>query len=536
MAEMNPFSVLPQAHKRTGATFTRSADEPPVGDTVMVRDAISNEIAETPVGTAIKPLRGEKEPLPEAGEVDLTQVLTISPDAPSAAALIPPQPGTADEAPQSDARVIIDFDGGTFGDPGTIPPDTHGAPGLNRVVSTLNNRVSFRERNGNFDADMTLDAFWNVFGDPIDTFDPKLFLDEVSDRYIAVVCGNARREDSSVLVAVSHTNDPQGDWSFGRIQVDPATMGDVWLDYPSVGFTEDKITICLNLFTRDTPSQFKGVAIFVVDKQAFLNAPHSFSFDQFVVTDQGGTICPAIVADPGVADQFLVSTWSGNFNGKGFLALYSITGSVAAGTTSFQRVGFLEVDQTWAFRGTGDIAPQKDSAAKINVGDARMHWVVQRQGRLTLAHTVFLPHSAANRAAVQWVDVSLDGTPAVAAHGLFGGSDEDHFYAYPSLAVNAQGDTLIGMAAFGETIFASGAYAFRPSGGSFDAPKIYAPGDSTYNLTFGSGRNRWGDYSATHVDPANGRNFWTLQEYAGPGQDVWSVRWGCIGVPAAAIN
>lgn len=534
MAKMNPTAALPAASHRTGPTATRKADAPPLAETVMVRDALSNEIAEVPVEEAVKPLRGEKEPLPEAGEIDPQQVL-----APSAERLGPatPAPEAAYKGTYTkEAELIVDFDGGSFGNPSTIPPDTHGAPGLSGVVTTLNNRVTFLERDGTFDSDLTLDAFWNVFGDQIDTFDPKLFLDEVTNRYIAVVCGNARRPDSSVLVAVTHSDDPQGDWSFGRITVDPATMGDVWLDYPSVGFTDDKITICLNLFTNAQPSQFRGVAIFVIDKMAFLDDPHDFAFDQFVVTDQGGTLCPAIVAEAGVSDQYLVATWNGNAGGKGFLALYRITGTVAAGDADFVRVGFLELDQTFSFRAGGDFAPQKDRGDRINVGDARMQWIVHRHGRLTLAHTVFVPAGAPTRAAVQWAEVALDGTPAVTDHGLIGGADDARFYAYPSLAVNGQGDTLIGMAAFADDIFASGAFAFRPAGGTFQAPNLYAPGQSTYVLTFSGTRNRWGDYSATHVDPLDGRNFWTVQEYAGPEPDRWRVRWGCIGVPAARTS
>lgn len=533
MADMNPNAILPNAVHRSGPTATRSASEPPRDDMVMVRDPVRDVVESVPVAEAVKPLRGEKEPLPEANSVDPEQVLKPGEIDPSPAAVEPMSEGTAEgEDSEREAELVIDFDGGAYGNPNTIPPDTHGAPGLDRVVTTLNNRVTYLERDGTFDQDMTLDAFWDVFGDPIDTFDPKLFLDELTGRYIAVFCGNARLPDSSVLVAVSHTDDPKGDWSFGRIAVDSATMGDVWLDYPSVGFTEDKITLCLNLFTNSSPSSFEGIALFVIDKVAFMDPPHDFVFEQFIVVDQGGTLCPAIAVDRGVSEQYLVSNWTGNFQGKGFLALFRITGTVAGGDTAFERVGFLEIDRTWS-GSQGDFAPQRDSSDKINTGDTRMQWVVQRNGRLILAHTVFVPADNPSRAAVQWAEVSLDGTPAVTDHGLIGGPDDERYYAYPSLAVNGQGDTLIGMAAFANDIFASGAYTFRPAGGAFQAPQLYAPGTNTYHLTFSGTRNRWGDYSATHVDPADGRSFWTVQEYAGPDPDRWTVRWGCIGVPAA---
>ncbi|WP_269585810.1 hypothetical protein [Roseibium sp. Sym1] len=528
MAGMNPNATLPSATKRRVETVSVPFDQPRFGAPVILNAPGAAALEAAPSADVIKPLRDSKEPLPEASEVDLSQLLELEdyPQAPDVE-MAHEKGGVAPEA-----SVQVDFDGGSYGNPGTIPPDTHGAPGKTSVMTTLNNRVWWHDRSGTLRADVTLDSFWNVFGVPIDTFDPKTFNDELTGRFISVVCGNARLPSSCLLVAVSHTDDPQGNWSFGRITVDPATMGHVWIDYPSVGFTEDKITICVNLFTIDANS-FAGVALFVIDKPSFLSPPHNFDFDQFVVSDQGGTLCPAIVADAGVSDQYLVSNWTGSYNGNGYLALYKIDGSVAAGTTNFTRVGFLKMPRTWSFGFSGDQAPQKNTPHRINTGDARMHWVVHRHGKLQLSHTVFVPASSPARSAIQWAEVSLTGTPSMSQSQLIGGTNSETYFAYPSLAVNSDGDTLIGMAAFSSSIFASGAYAFKPAGGSFASPVIYAPGKNTYHLTFSGTRNRWGDYSSTHVDPADTRNFWTVQEYAGPTADRWRTRWASIAPPAA---
>ena len=528
---MNPYSNLPKSVRRRLETTTRNLKESRLKANVIVRSPIDQHLETIPAAEAVKPLRGRKEGLPQADEVDPKFILRRS-DPGANAPAAPPASASTDGAEPAAVNTSIDFDGGFFGDPATIPPDTHGAPGVDVVMSTLNNRVWWHDRDGAELGDTSLDDFWNVFDDvEIEAFDPKLFHDELTGRFIFVVCGNARRPDSSVLVAVSEGSDPRGNWIYGRIEVDHDEMGDVWMDYPSVGFTEDKITISLNLFTNDDYSEFKAVAIFVIDKPAFLNSPNDFVFDQFVVTDQGGTFCPAIVCDPGVFDQYLVSSWSGNSGGSSYLALYKISGGIQDATVNFERVGFLEVDQTWKFSSDTDIAPQKDSPHQINVGDARIQWVVHRRGRLTLAHTALVPDVAPTHAAVLWADVDLEGTPAVIDHGLIGGVTGDMLYAFPSVAVNHQGDTAIGMAAFSDTMFASGAYTVRLAGGAFSPPVIYAPGKNTYHLTYDGSRNRWGDYSSTHVDPANGTDFWTLQEYVGDIADEWRVRWGRIGIP-----
>ena len=48
-------------------------------------------------------------------------------------------------------------------------------------------------------------------------------------------------------------------------------------------------------------------------------------------------------------------------------------------------------------------------------------------------------------------------------------------------------------------------------------------------------RNRWGDYSATQVDPTDDLTLWTIQEYAripvghGDASGRWGVWWGRVG-------
>src|SRR5262249_13985626 len=55
-------------------------------------------------------------------------------------------------------------------------------------------------------------------------------------------------------------------------------------------------------------------------------------------------------------------------------------------------------------------------------------------------------------------------------------------------------------------------------------------------------RNRWGDYSATVVDPVNDTDFWTLQEFAaipvglGANRDRWGTWWANVVPPALVLE
>lgn len=228
MAKMDPYAELPSAAHRQSSVRTFGFGEPRLGPAVMVASPRSAAVAEHEGTDLQKPLRSEKEALPVADEVDPSQVLR------SSGQQLAEGPARS-LSPPAAALATTGFEIGVFGNPSTIPPDTSGALNRDLVFAPHNNRVWLQGRNGEAVGDMTLDSFWNVFGHPVDTFDPKVLYDLHERRFIFVTCANAERPDSSVLVAVTTGDEPGAAWQFGEIPVDPQSMGDVWLDYPSVG-------------------------------------------------------------------------------------------------------------------------------------------------------------------------------------------------------------------------------------------------------------------------------------------------------------
>jgi hypothetical protein len=114
--------------------------------------------------------------------------------------------------------------------------------------------------------------------------------------------------------------------------------------------------------------------------------------------------------------------------------------------------------------------------------------------------------------------------------------------------VNKNNDFLLGFSHYSANIFAEADYALAPSGGStntVDSPATLKAGQGLYFKDFGGGRNRWGDYSATLVDPVNDLDFWTLQEFAAFGNaqggtcsatSCWGAWWGKITAPNAPVK
>jgi len=192
-----------------------------------------------------------------------------------------------------------------------------------------------------------------------------------------------------------------------------------------------------------------------------------------------------------------------------------------------------------AFSGPG--APQAGTGTLIDDNDIRMQNVVYRNGYLWATYQVFLPATAPTRSSVQWCQVSPTG--AVVQLGTIDDPTSTIFYSMPSIAVNKFNDVLIGYSQFSPTTYASAAYSYRNSG---DAPNtmqngyIFKSGLGIYIKTYGSGRNRWGDFSATMVDPTNDTDMWTIQEYAdtptppgtNDGDGEWATWWaGLIIIP-----
>jgi hypothetical protein len=178
----------------------------------------------------------------------------------------------------------------------------------------------------------------------------------------------------------------------------------------------------------------------------------------------------------------------------------------------------------------GNFVSQLGTSAKLHIQDTWMHSVVVRNGSIWACHPVLLPEDSPSRVGVQWLEMSES---EVRQWGRIEDGSGILSYIYPSIAVNAENNVLIGFSVSGRTIYPSGGYAARMNDdppGTMRRAVIFREGEGPYQKTKGTGKNRWGDYSSTVVDPVDDTTFWTIQEYAAPpegdpSQDD-SGRWG----------
>ncbi|MCD4694605.1 MAG: T9SS type A sorting domain-containing protein [Bacteroidales bacterium] len=411
---------------------------------------------------------------------------------------------------------------------GSIPPDVNGAPGLDHLMITLNTDIRIQDKQGNNLYTVGTGAFWY----PMATggvFDPKISYDPYENRWILIMPASSNPAFSKLMVAVSENSDPTGNWYLYSFDGDPDDTH--WFDYPNYGFSRDKIVVTGNLFGGGD----YYVAVYVFDKMQLYNNAPEINYTRIKTWD-GFTIVPAKTYDKDLEDIYMIHNAGGNSGGYGYVNLWKLSGDAA--DPLLENIGLTGVPEPWSngsYSTGGDFAPQLGSDELINCVDARMENMIYRNGKLWATHHVYLPAGNANRCSVQWWELLPDGE--ILQWGRVDDPTGEMYFAFATIAVNAKEDIMIGFGSFSENQYASSSYAFRyeddPQNTMRDFYQ-YKDGLAPYYKTFGGSRNRWGDYTATWVDPVDDLDFWTLQEYAElpSGQDEWGTWWAYINIDA----
>jgi len=407
-------------------------------------------------------------------------------------------------------------------DNSTLPPDTNGAAGPAHVVTVLNTSIRIQDRDGSTLRTVSIGSFFDSVRKLGGVFDPHIVFDAHANQWlicaITLLTGtNTPRAGSAVLLGLSRTSNPLLSWDLYRFD---APDGGVWLDFPEMGYDDDSIVVAANLYNVSN-SKFSRATVFVINRNDPAGAYARLDHDP----DSGGSLSPTASLDAGGKQVFLVQKWNGNFQGRGYLRLYSVT---AAGIVP---IAFAQATVPWADTPANvDFAPQLGRTEKIETGDSRMAAAVLRNGNIWASQTVFLPAAAPSRSAVNWWRLATNGD--VVARGTIEDPTSTFFYARSSIAVNRNDAALIGCSRFSATTLPSAVFSFV--GAAAAGPVIFKDGESSYLKTGFGTSNRWGDYSATCVDPINDLDFWTIQEYASTPTntyDRWGTWWARVAAP-----
>jgi hypothetical protein len=443
---------------------------------------------------------------------------------------------------------VDDFE--ALGDNNTfIPPDTMGAAGPNHLMVMLNSQVRIQSKTGTNLSTISLSTFWTsgtgLSGSP---FDPRLIYDSLSGRWMAIVDADAKSGASAVWFAISATSSPTSTWTFYGWDVDAADT--YWADFPDIGTNSTWIAITNNMFTiAGPPYNFGGAQMWVIDKAtalaggALTTTVFARGFD--VAGGYGGfTLRPALTFDSGEGTLYIADGNHWHVSGVGLLRLSQITGtgpspawSVLPGSTVVVGSGWFFTNLTYNL--TQIDADQLGTPTDVETNDPRLLNAVFRNGHLWTTHSGGYPRATpADRTIVAWYELTPSLPNAIVQSGVIdGGAGVHHFF--PSITVNANNDMTIGFSRSDATKYVEGVFTGRRSAdiaGTVGAIAVCKLGEDSYVKDFGTGLVRWGDYSATVVDPVDDLSFWTIQEYAetdvgsGSSDDRWGTWWCRVSI------
>lgn len=411
-----------------------------------------------------------------------------------------------------------------------VPPNAMGAAGPGHLVTFLNSGFGVFGKGGEKLDNVSLQAFWGSLGtgpgEPADfPYDTKVLYDSPSGRFIAISLGGGIAPDSWILLAVSSSSDPLAAWNKWAIDADrdgDSQQFNNFADYPGVGVDEFNVYISTNMYSNGRSWQYSKVWVF--PKDPLLSATDNLTWTEFrAPSGSGFSMQPAHAFGPTGEEYFLFEGPADPFGMVSHLNLARMdnnSGSpvwhppVAVAVTPYARS--IDLPD----------APQLGDDRGIYTADTRMQNVVRRNGSLWSTH-----HLAVNgKVEVAWYRID-PGTGAVMTQGRI--SDPVRSYYFPSIGVNRNNIAAIGFSGSSATEYAGAFYTIvRPASATAEPVASLKAGEAPYFKILGTGtQNRWGDFSATVVDPSDDTTFWTLQEYAQTpdpvsGESRWGTWWG----------
>jgi hypothetical protein len=91
--------------------------------------------------------------------------------------------------------------------------------------------------------------------------------------------------------------------------------------------------------------------------------------------------------------------------------------------------------------------------------------------------------------------------------------DDQHFYFYPAMAIDKNKNAIFSYSRSSVNEYAGAYYTILPDSSVPTGSYTLKSGNNYYYKDYGSGRNRWGDYSGAWIDPADSLSFWICGEY-----------------------
>ncbi len=387
---------------------------------------------------------------------------------------------------------------------------------------------------------VTEEALTTFFQDPGAFSDPRCFYDPSSKAFYFTIIGldNTGNSVNDLAVWDSH--------GFAVYQF-PTSLGGTCLgDQPHVGYDNNNIYMATDQFCNT----YEGALLIAVSKSQVLQEVASPFAVSFGPVSLGGipvlTLQPAV--STGLNTEYLLNSFPFDAFGNSqsivnTLGLWQVIGGqhvTTGGTVTL--VGQLINSEIYGFpqpaasTGDGSVTTVDGipltSEAFLNPDDDRMQSVQAVQDGhgvalyAALSSAVTIPGDPSARDGAAWFKIDAQGA-RVSQQGYV--SAAGSYLMYPTITNTRNGTTALVFSITSPTLNPSSAFAVMKGDSShFGGITIAAEGAGAHfsfsDVLFNEAR--WGDYSATAIDPGTG-NIWGANEYIPPVADQATFdNWG----------
>jgi hypothetical protein len=516
-----------------GPSMLALVDADEGAQTSVLAGPLTDDISAPIAGTTAKPASFDKDvrDLPQIGPAEKKPMREMG------------SPATGDAAPAGEAKdPVAQTTDGIEAMPGATasfkgldlqnwgagwPPDTDGDVGPSHYIQAVNTSIGIFNKTGTRLAAFTFNTFFDGTGTPCDAAnqgDPVVLYDSLSGRWIITdFAWSSTRGPFYECIAVSKTTDPvAGGWWFYALNAGATALN----DYPKLGVWADGIYMSANMFNR--AKTYAGAKVWALNRSDMINGlplrsvafTLGTSYFSLIPSNLLGSTLPPTGEPAFFMSLYAPSTmrlWKFHVDWTN-TSLSTFTGPTAITVASFTKPTVR--------------VPQLGSTEVLDtLGDRLM---VQLQYRnLGGVESLWWNHTVVSGAVtgLRWYEIrNPNGTPTVYQQGTY--QPDTNYRWMGSLAVDKLGNMALGYSVSSSTMYPAIRYAGRLA---TDALGTLGQGEATLIAGTGSqsgGYNRWGDYSAMSVDPADGCTFWYTTEYYETTGNNWQTRIGAFKFPS----
>jgi hypothetical protein len=441
------------------------------------------------------------------------------------------------------------FTGSTYGvNSQAIPSDANGVIGPRHFVEFINGTFAVYNKTNHQTVKRIADTkFWSnagiVLASSDGITDPRIIYDPISQRWFACMVdfdANAAGagldptlESNDFLLAVSLTSDPTGSWEGFLFQSDPDNG--YFADFPTLGIDSTGVYVSGDFYQgEDNPL---GAGLWSFPKADLITASPSIAnatwFGVMDYDQRGDVLQPVNCFDGSISGRILAASDIGTDTDP-HSNVVSFAVQSAGGPNATLSASVFIPTPPWVVSYNVDLdlpqfaAAQPDGTHNLIADDARfLARVYGANGMLYGTQTT----DVNGRLAIRWYRIRAADYTLLESGTI---SDPNLDLYYPSIAVNPYGVVVIGFNGSGPTtMISSFALVGQTINGvtSFGDRVLLRAGTVIYHgddeiiaeLLGDPVVSRWGDYSATSVDPNDANRFWTIQMVP-TGDDVWSTQ------------